>query len=139
MAAKGIHHVALCVNNWESSKEFYNGLFEAMGAQRVMDLQGAPHCHDEGHMAAYAGEGFMVTIWESTPEHRSNEFKLYNVGLHHVAFAASSREDVDALHGKIESLGGKVLNAPKEYDYVPGYYATYFTDPEGLKLEYVHL
>ena len=33
-----------------------------------------------------------------------------------------------------------VLDPPREYpEYVPGYYAVFFTDPDGLKLELVHI
>jgi len=35
--------------------------------------------------------------------------------------------------------GATVLNAPAEYDYEPGYYAVYFTDPDGMKLEFLHV
>jgi hypothetical protein len=29
-------------------------------------------------------------------------------------------------------MGGKVLDALAEYPYSPGYFAVYFTDPDGL-------
>ena len=35
----------------------------------------------------------------------------------------------------IEAQGGKILDPPKEYDYVPGYYAVFFSDPDGIRLE----
>ena len=31
------------------------------------------------------------------------------------------------------------MDAPRQYDYLPGYYAVFFTDPDGLKLELVHV
>ena len=40
---------------------------------------------------------------------------------------------------KSSGNGGRVTDPPREYDYVPGYYAAFFTDPDGLKLEVVHL
>jgi glyoxylase I family protein len=36
------------------------------------------------------------------------------------------------------SQGGKILDAPREYNYRPGYYSVFFTDPDGIKLEVVH-
>jgi glyoxylase I family protein len=36
-------------------------------------------------------------------------------------------------------VGAQVLDAPAEYEYQHGYYAVYFTDPDGLKLEVVHI
>ena len=31
-----------------------------------------------------------------------------------------------------------ILDAPAHYDYTPGYYAVFFADPDGLKLEVVY-
>ena len=62
-------------------------------------------------------------------------------GLHHVAFHAPSRDDVDGLYERLKSLGSKILDPPAEYpQYAPGYYAGgFFADPDGLKLEFVHM
>jgi len=36
-------------------------------------------------------------------------------------------------------MGIAILDAPAEYpEYAPGYYAVFFADPDGLKLEFVH-
>jgi catechol 2,3-dioxygenase-like lactoylglutathione lyase family enzyme len=139
MAAVGIHHIALTVNDWAQSKRFYEAVHGEIGAGEVMGGEGAPHREPNGRWCAFAGSGFMVTLWQSAPQHRSNSFQLYNVGLHHVAFSAASRADVDRLFGKLQSMGANILNAPAEYPYVPGYYALYFADPDGMKLEYVHI
>ena len=32
----------------------------------------------------------------------------------------------------------RILDAPAEYDYTPGYYALFVADPDGIKLELVH-
>jgi predicted lactoylglutathione lyase len=58
--------------------------------------------------------------------------------MHHLAFDAESREDVDALHALLVKIGAQVLDAPADYpQYGSGYYAVFFADPDGLKLEYV--
>jgi catechol 2,3-dioxygenase-like lactoylglutathione lyase family enzyme len=33
----------------------------------------------------------------------------------------------------------EILDPPAEYDYLPGYYALYFLDPDGIKLELTHI
>ena len=50
-------------------------------------------------------------------------------------FDADSRDEVDRLHGEMVAAGATVLDAPAEYQYTPGYYAVFFADPDGLKLE----
>ena len=41
-----------------------------------------------------------------------------------------------ALHRKLVDFGAKILDPPDHY-YGPRYYAVFFADPDGLKLEYV--
>lgn len=38
----------------------------------------------------------------------------------------------------LKRVGANVLDPPAEYPYFPGYYAVYFTDPDGVKIEFVH-
>jgi catechol 2,3-dioxygenase-like lactoylglutathione lyase family enzyme len=139
MATKGIHHVSVTVTDFDRSKAFYDKVLGWLGAKEVMAATGAPHKHPEGRMALYAGEGFMFGIWEAFPEHRQNKHDRYNVGMHHFAFLASSRADIDDLHEKLKADGIEVLDAPAEYPYAPGYYAVYFADPDGMKIELMHV
>lgn len=139
MAAQGIHHVSITVNDFERSKAFYTKLFAALGAAPVFEATGAPHKHPEGRMVLFAGSGIMFGVWEANPEHRGSTFDRYRVGMHHAAFALGSREDVDKLHETLVTEGATVLDAPAEYPYAPGYYAVFFTDPDGIKLEAVHV
>ena len=63
----------------------------------------------------------------------------YRVGLHHLALEAASRAVVNE---RAEWLRERVTGsraAPEEYWYSPGYDAVFFYDPDGLKLEIVHV
>ena len=139
MTATGIHHIALCVNDWDTSEPFYLGLADALGAKPFIKGQGAPHRHQEGRVIIFAGEGFMFSIWEALDENKSNAFAEYNVGLHHFAFQAPSREAVDLLFEKVSKLGADIVDPPSEYEYVPGYYAVFFRDPNGIRIEYAYV
>ncbi len=45
---------------------------------------------------------------------------------------------MDELYRTLIEMKAEVLNAPREYpQYEPGYYAGFFLDPDGIKLEYV--
>jgi catechol 2,3-dioxygenase-like lactoylglutathione lyase family enzyme len=59
--------------------------------------------------------------------------------LHHLAFRAASRAEVDHLHVALQSIGATIVSSPREYpEYTPaGYYAVYFKDPDGIKYEIV--
>ena len=59
-------------------------------------------------------------------------------GIHHLALRANRREDVDRLYRALLEMKAEILNAPREYpQYEPGYYAVFFLDPDGIKLEFV--
>jgi glyoxylase I family protein len=59
-------------------------------------------------------------------------------GVHHIAFAAPTRLAVDDLYQTLSAMHATVLDPPRDYpQYEPGYYAVFFLDPDGIKLEYV--
>jgi catechol 2,3-dioxygenase-like lactoylglutathione lyase family enzyme len=39
----------------------------------------------------------------------------------------------------LRAQGAELESEPQEYTYIPGYYAVFFYDPDGLKLEIVHV
>lgn len=139
ISSTGIHHIGLTVNDWETSAPFYLALAAALGAKPFIENQGAPHRSETGRVIIFAGEGFMFSIWEAMQQNRGNAFIDYNVGLHHFAFQATSRQAVDDLYETLKTHGAEIVDAPKEYDYVPGYYAVFFRDPDGIRIEYVYI
>jgi glyoxylase I family protein len=65
-------------------------------------------------------------------------FECYAVGLHHICFDAPSREVVDERAECLSDHGAEIESGPGEYDYTPGYYAVFFRDPDGIKLELLY-
>jgi catechol 2,3-dioxygenase-like lactoylglutathione lyase family enzyme len=61
-------------------------------------------------------------------------------GLHHLAFSAESREQVDAFHRDVLlPVRATVLDPPQIWpQYSEGYYALFFLGPDGIKLELAH-
>ncbi len=57
-------------------------------------------------------------------------------GFAHLAWNASSRQEVDSLYELLKSIDAVVLDPPCEMSYSPGYYTVWFQDPDGMKLEY---
>ena len=97
--------------------------------------------------ALFEGERGEMIHYLRFPAHRSGSlglrqasedqpFELYAPGLHHVAFAVGSRSDVDAVHQAAVAAGTTVLHEPREWPrYRSDYYATFFLDPDGFRLE----
>jgi catechol 2,3-dioxygenase-like lactoylglutathione lyase family enzyme len=80
----------------------------------------------------------IIAIQPATPEQKDRTHSRHAPGLNHLAFRSPSRAAVDTLHVELVTLGVPILDPPAEYPYSAGYYAVFFTDPDGLKLEYVH-
>ncbi len=130
----GVDHIIVNANNYAAAKRFYSWLMPQVGYpnSRSFDTPTAEVT------TGFFGPGGSVWIRPSDAEFRGDKFHRHRVGLCEIAFAADSRAQVDKLAKEIPANGGKVTDAPREYDYIPGYYAVFFNDPDGLKLELVH-
>ncbi len=127
-APGGLHHVDLTVGDFRRSKGFYGEVLPRMGFTRLPKEFGA---------VAWRGQS-IIAIQPAKPEERDRVHSRYAPGLNHLAFRAPSREAVDVLHVDLVALGVTILDPPAHYPYSEGYYAVFFADPDGLKLEYVH-
>ncbi len=85
-----------------------------------------------------AGPGSSLGLREATSP-SDGGYDRYRVGVHHVAFEAASRAAVDERTDWLRSQGAEIESGPEAYWYQPGYYAVFFYDPDGLKLELVHV
>jgi catechol 2,3-dioxygenase-like lactoylglutathione lyase family enzyme len=129
-----IHHIDVSVKDPDASRAFYEAVLGFMGYALKDD-------HERGFdMDLVTAEGFCsVGVMRAQGPNAGRAHDRYSPGLHHIAWNAASREDVDALHALLLNIGAEVLDAPAEYArYGAGYYAVFFADPDGLKLEYVH-
>ncbi len=130
MEISGIAHVMLTVRDVRRSRPFYVPLLEHMGLKRVVDT-------DE--YLYYVGGRTAVGLRPASPELAREPFAQGHCGLHHVCFRARERADVDSVHALVVALGGKVVHAPEEAGWVPGYYSVLFEDPDGIRLEVNHV
>jgi glyoxylase I family protein len=129
----GVHHVDLVVTSIERSLPFYTGLLGPLGFHTVSEVEG-----ERGETIFYlGGPGTAVGLRQALT--KSESYDRYRVGLHHLAFEADSRAQVDERAAWVRAQGGELESEPQEYAYIPGYYAVFFYDPDGLKLEIVHV
>jgi glyoxylase I family protein len=130
----GVHHVDLVVSSIERSLAFYQGLLGPLGYHSVSEVEG-----ERGETIWYlGGPGTGVGLREAQSP-SDGGYDRYSLGLHHLAFEAESRADVDERADWLRARGAELESDPQEYTYSPGYYAVFFFDPDGLKLEIVHV
>ena len=144
MAIRGpLTHIDLSVGDPERSIPFYTAFFEALGYVRLsIDHQGftGPHPTRAAWQVSYTdGAAFGVEVRPAGSESRDKKHDRYAPGLHHMAFHAESPDAVDAVHAAMRTAGATVLDPPADYGgqrgYSPGYYAAFYADPDGVKLE----
>jgi catechol 2,3-dioxygenase-like lactoylglutathione lyase family enzyme/diadenosine tetraphosphate (Ap4A) HIT family hydrolase len=120
-----VHHLDLSVGNLTAATAFYEGVLPLMGFRRQPDAPEGP---------IWCGDAVEIGLQAAR---RQRPHDRYTPGLHHLAFEAPTPRDVDRVYRQLLALGVQVLEAPAEYrSYGAGYYAVFFADPDGIKLEY---
>ncbi len=113
-----IAHTGLPVSDFKKAKEFYTKVLGTLGYTQSMEM-------DE---AAGFNDGTNTDFWIS---------KKPVVPLH-IAFAANSKEEVEAFYKMGLAEGAKDNGAPGyRTDYWPGYYAAFIHDADGHNIEVV--
>jgi catechol 2,3-dioxygenase-like lactoylglutathione lyase family enzyme len=134
MRSTGVHHVDLVVSSIERSLPFYRDLLSPLGFYRIGEVEG-----ERGETIWYiGGSGSSIGLREAQTQSEQPHDR-YRVGLHHLAFEASSRAGVDERAKWLRNQGAEIESEPQEYGYLPGYYAVFFFDPDGIKLEILHV
>ena len=129
-----MHHVDLVVSSIERSLPFYRDLLGPLGYRRIGQVEG-----ERGETIWYiGGPGSSVGLREAQSQ-VAGPYDRYAVGLHHLALEAQSRAQVDERAKWLRERGAELESEPQEYGYIPGYYAVFFYDPDGIKLEIVHV
>jgi catechol 2,3-dioxygenase-like lactoylglutathione lyase family enzyme len=130
MEINGMAHVVLTASNFERSREFYRKLLPFLGLTPMIDTDTFYYC---------VGGRTAVGIWAPAPEFAGERFEQQRVGLHHLCFHARERGDVDEVHRFVCTLNTKIIRAPREDSWAPGYYSVLFEDPDGIRLEVNHV
>jgi catechol 2,3-dioxygenase-like lactoylglutathione lyase family enzyme len=125
MKTRFFDHIDLRVKDRARAQRFYEKVLPAIGFTRE-------NSDDEWGAFYVAGEGKPPFFgFTEDPEHRPNGTRI--------SFWADSREEVDRVAEVVRAAGGRVLEGPELcVDYTPDYYAFFFEDPDGNKLEICH-
>jgi glyoxylase I family protein len=127
----GIDHVDVTVNDLARSTVFYDAVLSALGFRRLVE--------NNTDLVVWGNAHITFAIRQAEAAERGAAFNRYRVGLHHLAFKAKGRDAIDSFHAFLKRENLPILDAPAEYpQYGPNYYAVFFADPDGMKLELVH-
>jgi catechol 2,3-dioxygenase-like lactoylglutathione lyase family enzyme len=106
------------------SKAFYQKLFTFLGFEVLGDY---------GDTIGWTNQKTRFWIGQADEEGRKHRHRVGNVGFHHYAFELRSRRDVDDLQAFLKENDVAIVDPADEY--YEDYYAVFFLDPDGMKLE----
>ena len=125
MSTRLFDHIDLRVKNRAKAQQFYARILPAIGFR--VDKSGAK-------WGLFEAEGSVAVDFfgfTEEPDHQPNGNRI--------AFWAPTREAVDKVAEVLPSAGAKNIEGPELcLEYSPGYYAVFFEDPDGNKLEVCH-
>jgi glyoxylase I family protein len=124
----GIDHIYVTVSDLGRAVAFYDPVMRLLGFRKgTKPIAGAPHVH-------YFNRETQYTL---RPAKRPGPHDAYAPGLHHLCFRVPTNPDVDQAARELRALGVDATEPAVYPEYSPDYYATFFADPDGVRLEIV--
>lgn|SRR5690554_418293 len=133
-----IDHIQITVKDLDAAERFYDQFLPIVGfdARRKVKVYIQEH---DFHVVEYSHELLAFAITSPREAFKNEEVHRRKPGaLHHLAFKAETRAEVDAAYLQLKKMGAHIVAEPKLYpEYSPTYYAVFFKDAENIKYEIV--
>ena len=140
MAIRGVDHVDLAVSDVDRSLAFYLGMLGPLG----LKVEGRFPSYRGTEEIVYLGFGYEHQR-DAQPETRlglrwadGGQHRYFEVGIEHLAFTVDSRSEVDDAYQRCLSMDARIHCPPEEDSDLPGYYAFFVFDPDGIRIEVDH-
>ena len=123
----GIDHIYVTVSDLAKSELFYDQVMNrALGFRKnTFMLSGDPHIQ-------YFNRQFGFVL---RPARVESKHDSYSPGLHHFCLRVDTAGEVYEVAAALKNAGIKATAARLYPEYAPDYVATYFSDPDGIRLE----
>ena len=124
----GIDHIYLTVADLARSRAFYDAVLHevlAFEPGEPFTLNGEAHVHYYNHLF-----GVVLRAARHPAPHDP-----YAPGLHHLCLRVESADDVERVAAELTAHGIAASPARRYPEYAPDYVATFFCDPDGIRLE----
>jgi catechol 2,3-dioxygenase-like lactoylglutathione lyase family enzyme len=125
----GIDHLVLSVGDLARSKAYY---------RKVLGFLGFRLKHDLSDFAGWSNGKTLFWIAQADSVGAKRKHRKGDIGFHHYAFELDSRAAVDALGAFLQANDLPVADPPDSYNGDEKYYAVFFHDPDGMRLEAMH-
>jgi catechol 2,3-dioxygenase-like lactoylglutathione lyase family enzyme len=123
-------HLGINVPDLAVAKRYYDVLMPLVGFE--------PFFNTDDEFSYRPANNKPGTYLFFYPAAEPGEYSSQRSGLQHLAFIVRRRSEVHAVHNHIVAIGGTVIDPPRHFSQYPGhYFATFWYDPFGIKLESV--
>ncbi|MCD7906812.1 MAG: VOC family protein [Clostridium sp.] len=134
-----IDHIQITVRDMKVAEPFYDQLMPILGYDLHNKVSAVIEEHDL-YVVEYLHPDMDFGICSPRHAFRDDTVHRRKPGaLHHLAFRAKNRQEVDRLYSAITAIGAHIVHSPRIFpEHGPNYYAMFFKDPDGIKFEIVH-
>ena len=134
-----IDHIQITVKDMKVAEPFYDKLMPILGFDLSHKVSAVIKEHDL-YVVEYLHPDMDFGICSPRNAFKDDTVHHRKPGsMHHLAFRAGSRAEVDRLYAQIKAIGANIVHAPRIFsEHSPYYYAMFFKDPDGIKYEVVH-
>lgn len=134
-----IDHLQITVKDFAEAEAFYDKLMPILGFDLSKKGKGRVESHDFD-VIEYVHNNVVIGINSPRESLKSEEVHRRRPGsVHHLAFRTRSREELDQVAARIVAIGAEVVDGPRVFpQHGEHYYAFFFKDPGGIKLELCH-
>ena len=123
----GIDHIYVAVSDMKRSEDFYDKVMSVLGFKKNTFVNdGAPHIQ-------FFNRHFGFVLRPA--QRREQTHDPLAPGLHHFCFRVEDAATVDAIAMCFASVGIQCSPPALYPEYAPDYYALFFVDPDGIRLE----
>ena len=134
-----IDHITITVKDLKIAEPFYDKLLPILGFNLDHKFKGTVVEH-EYDVVEYCHPFLLFAIISPRKVFKDDTIHRRKPGaLHHLAFKAKSRDEVDKLYLEIKEISANIVDKPTFYpQHGESYYALFFKDLEGIKYEIVY-
>ena len=134
-----IDHIQITVKDLSVAEPFYDKFLSILGFDINRKSKGRVAKH-EFDVVEYFHP--LLTFGINSPRETFKEAVIHRRkpgAIHHLAFRAESRAEVDRIYQEIKEIGANIIEEPKFFpQHGESYYAAFFKDLEGIKYEIVY-
>ena len=134
-----VDHIQITVKDMEVAVPFYDKMLALLGFDIDRKISATIEEHDF-QVVEYVHPLLDFALTSPRRAFVSDAIHRRKPGsLHHLAFKAESRAEVDRLHLELKAIGAQIVGGPRLWpEHGPDYYAVFFKDLEGIKYELVY-